>query len=450
MLTSSSKRRALFAVAVTFALAAPAFTGSASADPKQFGALVGVGSDTTENVINGFAGFDSGAYYTPLSSPTGNRQLISWDATAPAGAADNCISLAGGIKVQRPNGSGNGQEALSRAFDGVAVTNAAGGWGTTADCGPASNSGRQDVSGLIDFARSSSGKSSSFAGSDLTFVPFARDAVGVAIYRAAGTPVTDFTYAELETLYKASATGGSITKNNSASTSVRTIACGIQLGSGTGSFLLTALNGATATAVTAGQEANATSECNALTGTLPAGVSFSTVSGSVGRLQEHDAAGLKAKGDLLAATAGHEGDQVIVFFSAAKFIAKANGAVAGNPGPLGVDLATLSPSAGVGPTGKGYTGTLATSGTSTLAVDATFYANTKFGRDVWNVIPTSILTGPGNTDIKELFVGTTANPTAVLCGSIAAATRATFGFGASSVACGNTANTQGFRPGTFN
>ena len=449
MLTSSSKRRVLFAAAVTVALAAPVFTGSASADPKQFGALVGVGSDTTENVINGFAGFDSGNYYTPLSSPTGNRQLVSWDATAPTGAADNCISLAGGIKVQRPNGSGNGQEALSRAFDGVAVTNAAGGWGTTADCGPASNSGRQDVSGLIDFARSSSGKSSSFAGTDLTFVPFARDAVGVAVYRNAGTPVTDFTYSELETLYKASATGVAITKSNGVE-NVRIIACGIQLGSGTGSFLLTALNGSTATAVTAPQEAFATSECNALTGTLPAGVAFSTVSGSVGRLQEHDAAGLKAKGDLLAATAGHAGDQVIVFFSAAKFIAKANGIVPGNPGPLGVDLATMSPSAGIGPTGKGYTGTLNASGTSTLAVDTTFYNNTKFGRDVWNVIPTSILTGPGNTDIKELFVGTATVTTPILCAATAVATRATFGFGAPVVACGNTSNQQGFRPGTFN
>ena len=174
------------------------------------------------------------------------------------------------IKVQRPNGSGNGQEALSRAFDGVAVTNANGGWGTTADCGPTTNSGRQDVSGLIDFARSSSGKSSSFPGTDLTFVPFARDAVGVAVYRAAGTPVTDFTYSELETLYKANATGVSITKSNGVE-SVRIIACGIQLGSGTGNFLLTALNGSTATAVTASQEANATSECNALTGTLQIG-----------------------------------------------------------------------------------------------------------------------------------------------------------------------------------
>jgi hypothetical protein len=446
MLTSSSKRRALFAAAVTVALAAPVFTGSASADPKQLGALVGVGSDTTENVVNGFAGYDNGSYYTPVKSITGDRQLVSWDATAPTGAADNCISLAGGIKVQRPNGSTNGRAALSRAFDGVAVTNAAGGWGTTADCGPASNSGRQDVSGLIDFARSSSGSSSAGTGA-LTYVPFARDAVGIATYRAAGSPVTSFTFSEIETLYKASATGASLTKSNGTE-NVRIIFCGIQLGSGTQKFSLTAAS-STTTAVTATQESNATSECNALTGTLPTGVSFGTGT-SLGRLQEHDAAGLKAKGDLLAATAGHTGDQVIVFFSAAKFISKANGLVPGNPGPLGVDLATMSPSSSVGPTGKGYTGTLSTTGTSTLAVDGTYYADTKFGRDVYNVLPTSILTGAGNTDIKELFVGTTANPTARLCTTPATTTVATLGFGTPVATCGSTTMTGSFVAGVFN
>ena len=428
MLTSSSKKRLLLAAVVSVGLAAPAFTGSASADPKQFGALVGVGSDTTENVVNGFAGYDNGFYYTPVKSVTGDRQLVSWDATAPAGAADNCISLAGGIKVQRPNGSTNGRAALSRAFDGVAVTNAAGGWGTTADCGPTTNNGRQDVSGLIDFARSSGGPSTGDTGTSLTYVPFARDAVGIAYYRAAGSPVTDFTYAELEALYKGTGTTPNVLTKSNGSTNVDIIACGIQLGSGTQKFNLSSLNGASATSVTATQEAAATAACNA--------------AGTGARLQEHDAAGLKAKGDALEAT--RPGIEVIVFFSAAKFIAKRNGLVPGDPAAYNVDLATISSAFSTANIGKPYSGT----GTS-VTVNSTYYADSKFSRKVYNVLPTSILTGPGNTDIKEIFIGTTTVTTPILCATAAQATVATLGF-ASETTCGSQTTKGSFIAGVFN
>ena len=133
-----------------------------------------------------------------------------------------------------------------------------------------------------------------------------------------------------------------------------------------------------------------------------------------------------------------------MFFSVAKFIAKSNGVIAGNPASYNVDLATMTPSAGVGPTGTGYTKT----GT-TYAVDATYYANTKFGRDVYNVLPTSILTGPGNTDIKELFIGTPTVTTPILCATAAQTTVATLGF-ASETTCGSQTTKGSFIAGVFN
>ena len=46
------------------------------------------------------------------------------------------------------------------------------------------------ISNQVDFARSSSGPSGG-AGTVLTFVPFARDALTFGYYRAGGAPVTD-------------------------------------------------------------------------------------------------------------------------------------------------------------------------------------------------------------------------------------------------------------------
>lgn len=417
MLTSTSKRRLLFAAAATVALAAPVLTGSASADPRQLSALVGVGSDTTDAVLNGFAGFENGINYTPVqsSAATGYRQVISFDALPPAGSADNCITpKVGGPSFQRPNGSSNGRRALSRAFDGVAVSSG-GGWGTTADCGAATNGGRQDVSGLIDFARSSSGPASGDVGTALTYVPFGRDAMSFAYYRAAGSPVTSLTFADLVELYTGTTTPGQIVRSNGTE-NVTIIACGIQLGSGSYSFW----NGVVTASTTA--EATATATCNAL--------------GTGARVQEHDAAGLKAKGDAAAT-----GVQVIVGFSAGKYIAKANGVMTGDPIPLNVGLGAISANSAATPVDLGvpYTGTA-----PSLAPSSTFYADTKFGRNVYNVLPSSIVTGPGNLDIKDLFVGSTSK----ICA--ATSTISTFGFLPIGASCGATTVKGSFFTGTQN
>ena len=141
------------------------------------------------------------------------------------------------------------------------------------------------------------------------------------------------------------------------------------------------------TTATAGQEASSTLTCE--------------TAGNGLRLQENDAAALKAKGDALA------GKQVIIGFSAANFIAQGNG-VALSQLAAGVDLAEITNDGTGANLGLAYTTT--TVGTDTVyAPSAVFYASTVFGRNVYNVFDTARVTGFGNNDVKSLFVGGTSS-----------------------------------------
>jgi hypothetical protein len=244
------------------------------------------------------------------------------------------------------------------------------------------------VTGLFDFARSSSGPSSGDTGTALTYIPFGRDALSVAYYaNGVTTPVTEFTKAQLTTLF----TTGPQTFGG-----VEVVPCGIQLGSGTYS----SWNGMTT--ATAAQEASATAVCEA--------------AGTVGRLQENDAAALKAKGDALV------GKQVIIGFSVANFIAQGNG-VALSQLAAGVDLAGISNDGTGANLGAPYT-TTGVAPALVYAPSATFYASTVFGRNVYNVFDTARVTGFGNNDIKSLFVGGTS----AVCSAAGQETVNAFGF----------------------
>ncbi len=342
------------ALAVGAGLIVGSGSGSVGADPRALDAYVGAGSDTTQDVLNALSGFSNGTPFTPVSSAEGSgyRVLSSFDATLPSGVADRCITpKVKAPTIYRSNGSSEGRRALSRAIDGT-------GYGPADQCG-----GTKDVAGLIDFARSSSGPSGGDTGTDLTYVPFGRDGVSFAYYRASGgAAVTELTRAQLTSLF----TTGPQTIGG-----VRIVPCGIQTGSGTYSFW----NSVTTASSTA--ENTATTECNNLAG---------------GRLQENDGAGLKAKGDLVPA-----GDQVIVGFSAGSFIAQNNG-VSPDRTPDEVDLGSITDPA----LGAPYSGTA-----PNLAPNPTFYDNSVFGRLVYNVVETARITGPGNNAFKELFIGRT-------------------------------------------
>jgi hypothetical protein len=404
----STKKRLVLGIAALAVLGTGLVPESATADPKQLNAFVGVGSDTVQDIMNAFSGSTNGANFTPIQSSvaTGQKQLISFDAIPPAGAADNCITpKVGGPTFTRPNGSGQGRHALSRQIDG-------GLYGTAA-CG-----GLTDVSGLIDYSRSSGGPGA--AGTALTFVPFGRDGVSFAYYRRGGTAggITTFTAAQLTALYttgpqgfinNAGVAGASCTPGTA--NCQRVVPCGIQSGSGTFTFW----NGALGVAAS---EVAATTLCNGL-----------VVNTLGGRAEENDAGALKARGDLIPV-----GDEVVIGFSAASFIAKSNGVALSNPTPQAADVSIGSIS---------DAGGLPTTGTApNLTPSAGFFNGTTFGRPVYTVWPTATLTGlVPNAAAVSLVVGSTS----ALC--TAASTIQLFGFLSIGAGCGTTTLQGGLEAG---
>jgi ABC-type phosphate transport system substrate-binding protein len=401
------------AAAAVGALASIGLAGNspANADPKQYSALVGYGSDTTQDVLNAMAGFKAGQAVLPIASQDSSKtQLASWDAF-PAG----CITpRTAAPTIVRPNGSGNGLRMLSRAYGG-------GTFAGTPACG-----GNRTVTGMIDFARSSSGPTT--AGTALTYIPFGRGAITFAYNKPtnvpAGGPVTNLTTAQLTSLF---GTGGPQLISNGTN-DVVVIPCGIQTGSGTGRTwnsmigLGNVVDGATGV--------TGTTFCNSLLG----------VSSGDGRLQESNGPELTAKANLLATTSNPICDgvpggpavscadaQVIVGFAPDSFIARSRGLAAPAPGP-GVFLGSIN---GIAP----ITGTTP----ATYAANAAFY-NTSFGRDVYNVLASDVVADVDNVIVQTMFVGSTSS----VCQ--ASALIAEFGFLTLGANCGSTALTGGFEP----
>lgn len=386
MRSSKLKARAATAAALLALLAVGSAVvtnvAPAGADPQFVTAFVGVGSDTTQDVMNAHAGFANGSSYPALvsSEATGYTGVASFDALVPD-APDNCITpKVKSPTIYRSNGSSEGRRALSRAIDGTA-------YGPAAQCG-----GSKSVAGLVDFARSSSGPASGDTGTALTYIPFARDGVSFAYYANGVSPVTSLTRAQLTALFT---TGPQVIGG------VNIIPCGIQTGSGTFSFWNSV------TTATTSQEAAATATCNA--------------AGNGARLQENSPDDLKAKGDALV------GSQVIVGYSGAAFIAQGNGVASKEP-VAGVGLGGISSPA----LGAPYTGTA-----PNLEASATFFNDSVFGRTVYNVLDTARVEGFGNDDIKSVFVG----PTSALCSEEAQDVVTAFGF-LTAANCGDT-NIQG-------
>lgn len=360
LLKSRKVKVAISASTAALGLAAVLAGGEpAGADPKQFTAMVGYGSDTTQDVMNALSGFVStasgGNYFEPATSSaaTSKRQLISWDAFG-----DTCITPKPGFtSIVRPNGSSNGRRVLSRKIDG-------GNWpaSTTACGGP-----KPGAALPVEFARSSSGVSPGGSG-PLTYIPFGRDALSFGYWAEPGvTPVTNLTAAQLTALHST----GPITVGT-----VTIYACEIQNGSGTYETWRNKLG------VTDGQIDAATTACTPT---------------DADDVQENHGLQLQARGQVVATNNPTQNVQVVVGFSAANFIAQTNAKVTSQlPSPAGtVDLGTID---GLP---KAYDGSVA----GPVTPNTTFYGNATWGRDVYNVLATSIVTGVGNGDIKSMFVG---------------------------------------------
>ncbi|MET8645375.1 hypothetical protein [Streptomyces sp. NPDC004675] len=153
-------------------------TTPASADPSSltdYRTLAAVGSDTTQYVMNGLANGTEVVVGTG-----GNKIVASWNAVGGLGdpyktKPTPATSTECQYTRANTNGSSNGIARLSED-----ITNG----GTT----------------CIDFARSSRGPKASVPGTDLTYVPFARDAVTYATDLNSTVPA-NLTKAQLASIY---------------------------------------------------------------------------------------------------------------------------------------------------------------------------------------------------------------------------------------------------------
>ena len=150
--------------------------GTASAEPNgapQFRALSGVGSDTTQEVVNGLS---------DVIKDSNNAKILgsyfaTGGGTIQTKAGTNCV-------IPRPNGSGSGRAALVKSL-------------TPGDA----------TAGCIDFARSSSiSLAATGAGREITYVPFAIDALTYAINSGSSIP-RNLTLADLKSIYRCEVPG---------------------------------------------------------------------------------------------------------------------------------------------------------------------------------------------------------------------------------------------------
>ncbi len=160
------------------------------ASPTDYRVLAGVGSDTTQDVLNGLG-----------ESVDGGNTIASYDATGSSTIKTRAVNCS----IPRPNGSSAGITALNAAIDGS--------------------------TGCIDFARSSRGPAAT--GTDLTFIPFAQDKVTIAVRQ--DSPLNsnlNLTTAQLKSIFECTTT----TLNGVTLTPLLP-----QAGSGTLSFFLGAI-----------------------------------------------------------------------------------------------------------------------------------------------------------------------------------------------------------------
>ncbi|MEU1272499.1 Ig-like domain repeat protein [Streptomyces sp. NPDC005799] len=352
---------ALVAAAVVaggLALASPAY-----ADPTPAGTfrqLVGVGSDTTQDVLNALAGDTvAGKSYaaTAVKSASG-AGVASYDAIEPGtGSTTSTITTrSGGPSFLRPNGSGKGRLALSESLTGDKFPDSSG----------------VAIKGQVDFARSSSGPS--FAGTALTYVPMARDAIGVAVR---GSGLDTLTVAQLHDIYV-----GTLTTVNGQTVHPKIP----QSGSGTRKFFLSIL-----------------------------GLQDSDLAPGVQAVQENQGNSALTE------------DGALVPFSVGSWIAQNNGVApdytktsVGNGGHLAaIQL----------PGDDGATSPVTTVN-GKLAPVQPYYENSTFGRDVFNVVPTRAIDPTSiffDKDLYDVFV-TSGSHTAALASDDAEKVIASFGF----------------------
>lgn len=158
------------------AVALSSIVGTASAEPQgppQYRALAAVGSDTTQEAVNGLS--------EVIKDDAGTKLIGSYNAT-PAGS--QIKTKANGCQFDRPDGSGAGRKALLASL----------------------TTGSQTF-GCVDFSRSSSlDLTATPSGQGLTYIPFATDSLTYAITTGSSIP-RNLTTAQLTSIYKCEVQG---------------------------------------------------------------------------------------------------------------------------------------------------------------------------------------------------------------------------------------------------
>ena len=353
------------------ALLVGALAVPASADPASntYGQLVGLGSDTTQDVVNG------------LAAEIGDGKLASYDAFG----SSTVTVRDGGTAIPRASGSGAGRDALLVSIGQIASKSV-----SVPPTGTAAVNA--NVLGQVDFARSSSAPGSGDVNAEgvVAYIPFARDAVSVAVADDSPLAVVPFKLGSLATagngdanlfdIYRGaikfayiSGAAGSYTYVGVGATNTApqgATAYAIQpllpkAGSGTRSYFIGKI---------------ALSETD-ITG-QPSGTIKATyvAGGATVDVQEHDGSSLV--GDPTA----------IVPFSIAQWVAQANEVGTVTDRRHGAEILGLNGAAAVVETSGSY---------------STNPAFTAMTRDVYNIVP-SRLADDATSDVAKAFVGSSS------------------------------------------
>ena len=156
----------VIAVAASSLVVTPAFADPVSPNAPSATALVGLGSDTTQDVMD------------ELSTVIGQDKLVSYTSTVPGGGAATAIQTRPApytANVVRAKGSGDGWSILKVA-EGSAASGTAANFTTS---GIAIN--KANTVGQIDYARASATQGTASATGEYVDIPFARDVVGIAV-----------------------------------------------------------------------------------------------------------------------------------------------------------------------------------------------------------------------------------------------------------------------------
>jgi len=326
------KKAVALSTVLGVALAGIAFAAPSHADPVSGGYSI-TGSDTLQDAVNALVN-GTRITGTLVRVTAGGNSVGNYDATG-----STTVQLKSSVgAVGRPSGSGDGKKSLSRSIDG-------GNW--------VKNGITSTITGQVDLARSSDGAGVDANGGlnepngPLTFIPFGRDAVSYAFKFGSGATLANTPGIDQLTTTQLNAIYGSATPVVLGSTTVVPVLP--QSSSGTRKFFLGAI----------GVAAN------------PAGVPNASTSTTI----ENDA-------NVLTPAAG---TVQIIPFSAASWIAQANGATAIN---------TTGTVAGVPSTSfLGAIGGVApfTVASASLVPNAAFYSSTVFGRDTYIIAGTAAL-----------------------------------------------------------